>query len=86
MQSTALKPITDRQKKVLKFISKFINEKHFPPSYREMVDGLDLASTNAVSGHLMALEHKGYLFTTRGKARAIVLSESAKQYLSDDKR
>ena len=81
MRKTQNRPITKQQGRVLVFISESTKSAGFPPTYREVMDALDLSSTNAVSGHLEALEHKGYITTLRGKARAMFLTEMAKEYV-----
>ena len=52
--------LTDRQGQVLSFIECNTTPKG-PPSYRAIGAALGIASTNAVSDHLIALRRKGYL-------------------------
>ncbi len=53
--------ISPKQKEVLDFIVTFINEKGYPPSFREIASGLDLASPSTVHVHIHALRERGYL-------------------------
>jgi len=54
-------PLTPKQKEVLDFIVQFLNEKGYPPSFREIASGLDLASPSTVHVHIQALKERGYL-------------------------
>ena len=53
--------LTPKQKEVLDFIVSFINDQGFPPSYREIASGLDLASPSTVHAHIQSLRDAGYL-------------------------
>ena len=53
--------LTSKQKEVLDYIVSFINEKGYPPSFREIASGLDLASPSTVHVHIQALRERGYL-------------------------
>ena len=70
------KPLTSQQKTVLNFVSRFVEKHGFPPTLREIGDGVGLANINAVKGHLAALEKKGYITKTPDKARSIQLVHS----------
>lgn len=80
------RPITTAQSKVLLFISKYIDEKRYPPSYRDISVSLDFASTNAVSNHLDVLDSKGYIKSDRGRARALWLTEKAVDFVNSCKK
>ena len=67
--------ITDRQKQLLKFITKQIREHNMPPSISEMAEFLEVKSKNAVAKLLDALEGDGYIKTS-GKARGITVLNS----------
>lgn len=53
--------LTPKQKEVLDFIVNFINDSGYPPSYREIASGLELASPSTVHTHIQALRLRGYL-------------------------
>lgn len=54
-------PLTPKQKEVLDFIVQFLNERGYPPSFREIASGLDLASPSTVHVHIQALRERGFL-------------------------
>lgn len=54
-------PLTPKQKEVLDFIVAFIHERNYPPSFREIASGLNLASPSTVHVHIHALRERGYL-------------------------
>lgn len=54
-------PLTPKQKEVLDFIVAFLAEKGYPPSFREIASGLDLASPSTVHVHIQALRLRGFL-------------------------
>ena len=64
--------LTDRQLEVLRFIAREIESRGYPPTIREIGEGLDIASTNGVNDHLKALEKKGYLQRDPVKSRALI--------------
>jgi len=66
-----VRPLTAQQRRVLRFVQGFYQEQGFPPTFREIGDGVGLDNINAVRGHLSALEKKGYIRRTPEKARSI---------------
>ena len=66
--------LTKRQKEVLDFISGFITENEYSPSFEEIAEGLGLASIATVHKHLTALESKGYLNRSFNQSRALELA------------
>lgn len=81
-----IRPITEAQSRVLNFISKYIGDKCYPPSYRDISAEMDFASTNSVTNHLTALEQKGFIKTERGRARALVLTDKARAHIKSCKK
>jgi repressor LexA len=71
--------LTDRQLEVLRFITKQIEECGYPPTIREIGEGLDIRSTNGVNDHLKALERKGYLTRDPVKSRALIPTLAARE-------
>ncbi|NMB45132.1 MAG: transcriptional repressor LexA [Firmicutes bacterium] len=63
--------LTERQGQVLEFIKEHVREKGYPPSVREIGDGVGLRSSSTVHGHLRRLESKGYIRRDPTKPRAI---------------
>ncbi|KKW44953.1 MAG: LexA repressor [Parcubacteria group bacterium GW2011_GWA2_56_7] len=69
---------TKKQTEVLHFVQTFIEHEGYAPSYREIADGLGLASPSTVHGHIQALREKGYLeMGEEGEARSIEVVEQA---------
>lgn len=64
-----MKKLTTRQHEILGFIQLQFREQSFWPSIREIQDHFGFKSTNAVMGHLRALERKGYISRAPGQAR-----------------
>jgi repressor LexA len=62
--------ITSRQKEILHFIGTFQDREGFPPSLREICQGLGLASAGSLLKHIRVLEREGYLSGIPGKKRA----------------
>jgi len=61
-----VKPLTDRQRIVLRTIALIWSEQGIPPTYREVMERLGFKSTNAVSVHVRGLEKKGFVRIKRG--------------------
>jgi repressor LexA len=68
-----LKPLSPRQKAILEYIEKSVQEKGYPPSVREIGEAVGLASSSTVHGHLSRLEKRGYIRRDPTKPRAIEL-------------
>lgn len=68
------KKLTETQQKVLRGITKFIMDRGFPPTIREIMELFGYASVNNVQRILTVLENKGYIKRDkRGNARCIEL-------------
>ncbi|OBZ15148.1 winged helix-turn-helix transcriptional regulator [Bacillus sp. FJAT-26390] len=59
--ATGLEPLNKRQAVTFNFIVDFIRKNGYPPSVREIGEGVGLASSSTVHGHLERLEKKGYI-------------------------
>ncbi|MCR5762530.1 MAG: transcriptional repressor LexA [Treponema sp.] len=55
-----MKSLTNRQREVLDFISKYLEDNSFPPTVREIGENFNI-SLRAVQDHLSALQKKGYI-------------------------
>lgn len=71
-----MKALTTRQKAILEFLEVRHREVGFWPSIREIQQHFQFKSTNAVMGHLKALEAKGVLTRIPGHARAYQFNTS----------
>ncbi len=65
------KELTNRQKEILNFILQFIEENGYPPTYREIANRFEMASTFGVKRHIDALAKKGYLSVGSNLSRSI---------------
>ncbi len=65
-----MKDLTLRQQEILGFIQLHNREQGYWPSIRDIQIHFKFASTNAVMGHLRALERKGAISRVAGQARA----------------
>lgn len=67
----ALEELTDRQREILEYISRYIEQNGYPPTVREIGTAFSIRSTNGVADHLKSLERKGYLERGSLKSRAL---------------
>lgn len=63
--------ITPKQREILEYIKEHILEKGYPPSVREICQGVRLRSTSSVHSHLENLEKKGIIRRDPSKPRTI---------------
>ena len=63
--------LTKKQKQIVDFISDFLEEKGFSPTYREIMAGLGLSSVSAVAEHIDNLVEKGVLKKSPGTSRSL---------------
>ena len=63
--------ISKKQSEILEFIKDQILEKGYPPSVREICNGVKLKSTSSVHAHLETLEKNGYIRRDPTKPRTI---------------
>jgi repressor LexA len=68
-----VKRLTRRQSDVLRLIGESVRRNGYPPTIRELCARLGISSPNAVSGHLSALERKGYIRRSARRRRAVEL-------------
>lgn len=67
------KQLTDKQKRVLRFLAKKIWQEKRPPTIREIARNFRFSSTGTVRDYLRALETKGYIRLTKNQSRAVEL-------------
>ena len=70
--------MTRKQQEIYDFIAAFITEHSYPPSVREICDGVGLRSPSTVHFHLQNMEETGFL-AKDGKARALTLAQTAEK-------
>ena len=66
--------LTKRQKDFLNFLSSFLQDKGYSPSYDEIATGMNLASLATVHKHIQALEAKQYLKRGFNQSRSLEIS------------
>lgn len=69
-----MEKLTDKQEKILTNIKKFIAEKGYAPTIRELCKICNLSSTATMFVHLKNLTQKGYISQTESKFRTIELN------------
>lgn len=69
-----MKNLTKKQKQILDFVSNFISDEGYSPSYREIAKHFGFSSVATVAEHINNLKTKGYLESEDGLARSIELN------------
>jgi len=72
-----LKPLSTKEQKILDFLRRFIREKNYPPSIRDIQEECGISSTSVVDYNLKGLERKGYIHRDREVSRAIELLDGS---------
>jgi len=70
--------LTERQRQILDFLTKYVDEHGYPPTVREIGEAVGLASPSTVHAHLANLERAGLLKRDPTKPRAIELYREPK--------
>ena len=71
--------LNKREKAILKFIEKQINDKGYPPSVREIGKAVGLSSTATVHTYIAKLREKGYISKEDQTGRALKLLKGGKK-------
>ena len=69
-----MKPLTRRQQAILKFIEDFSDTHSYPPTIREIQEGLGISSTSVVDYNLKVLEQRDEIRRNRNISRGIELA------------
>lgn len=67
--------LTARQRAILDLIRATVDERGYPPSVREIGEGVGLASSSSVAHQLATLERLGYLRKDPNRPRALVVAD-----------
>ncbi len=67
------KKMSDRQRRIINFLTRFSNDKGYPPTIRDIQDGCGISSTSVVDYNLNILEREGYIRRRREVSRGIEL-------------
>lgn len=66
--------LSERQRKIMEFVRKYISENNYPPSVREIGDAVGLTSSASVHNHLKFLQDIGFIKRAEDrKSRALEL-------------
>ncbi len=68
-----MKKLSDKQRRIIKYIDRFLSEKGYPPSIRDIQHGCDISSTSVVDYNLNILENRGYINRHADVSRGIKL-------------
>ena len=63
--------LNDREKAILDYIAKTVDEKGYSPSVRDIKAALSIRSTSTVHTYLQRLEERGLLSKEEGKSRTL---------------
>ncbi len=78
------KDISSKQINILKFIYKSCQQVGYPPTVREIAEGVNLSSSATVYTHLKKLEKNNYIKRKSSKPRAIELQEKTLDLFAKD--
>lgn len=81
------KELNNREKDILKYIEKQVEEQGYAPSVREIGKAVGLSSTATVHSYLSKLEEKGYIKkeTQKGRTLRLLKGTGKKENKSDEK-
>lgn len=68
-----MKKLSDKQKRIIKYIDRFLLDKGYPPSIRDIQTGCGISSTSVVDYNLNILESKGHIRRHAEVSRGITL-------------
>ncbi|MGQ9628588.1 MAG: transcriptional repressor LexA [Anaerolineae bacterium] len=69
--------LPERQRKILDFIRRFVQENDYPPTIREIGKAVGISSTSVVNYNLSILEKKGHIVRNREISRGLRLTDHA---------
>lgn len=65
------KPLSKRQRNIMAFIERFLDQRGYPPTIREIGEAVDIASTSVVNYNLNKLERLGLIARDREVSRGL---------------
>lgn len=68
-----MRVLSAKQQRIIDFIHRFLVDRGYPPTVRDMQSGCGLSSTSVVAYHLNILETEGYLYRHPEVSRGIEL-------------
>jgi repressor LexA len=72
-RETAVKKLSEKQRRILTFIDHFLSDRQYPPTIRDIQTGCGISSTSVVDYNLNILEERGYLSRRADVSRGIRL-------------
>jgi repressor LexA len=73
--------LSPKQERILDFLRRFLDDKDYPPTVRDIVRGCGISSTSVVDYNLNILEREGYIRRGREISRGIELVDSNRRRL-----
>ena len=67
------KKLSTKQEAIVEFIQGFLEDRHFPPTVRDIQAGCDISSTSVVDYNLRILQREGYIRRQSEVSRGIEL-------------
>jgi repressor LexA len=68
-----MKKLSDKQRRIIRFIDRFLADKGYPPSIRDIQAGCNISSTSVVDYNLNILESRGHISRHAEVSRGIRL-------------
>jgi repressor LexA len=68
-----MKKLSDKQRRIISFINRFVSDKGYPPSIRDIQSACGISSTSVVDYNLNILESKGHIRRHAEVSRGIKL-------------
>lgn len=81
---TTIKPLTQRQEDIFRYIQERLEQKNLPPTVREIGEHFNISSTNGVRSILTALIKKGYIKRTAKLSRGLEITHENEPTSSAD--
>lgn len=75
--------LSPRQQEILKFIGRFTEERHYPPTIREIGEAVGISSTSVVNYNLDKLAEEGYIVRDGRVSRGVRLAEATRRSPSE---
>jgi repressor LexA len=77
-----MRVLSAKQQRIIDFIHRFLLERGYPPTVRDILNGCGISSTSVVDYHLKILEREGYIRRHREVSRGIELLSRSLDSLS----
>jgi repressor LexA len=77
----AMRKMSERQRRILRYLEEFIRDNGYPPSIRQIQDALGISSTSVVDYNLNLLERRGLIQRQPRSSRSITLLDRAGEML-----